>query len=103
MFALIPTPSAAKQCMSDDIEDVDDEAIPEPDAAAEAPKPRANAYLSGHETAEAALLEAHHAGKLPHALILGVPRGGGKATRAVRLARCLPAQTGGAAPGLFAP
>jgi DNA polymerase III subunit delta' len=68
---------------------------------AEVPEPRANPDLWGHEAAETALLEAYHAGKLPHALIIGGPRGVGKATLAFRLARFLLAQSGEAAPGLF--
>ncbi|HZS84989.1 MAG TPA: DNA polymerase III subunit delta' [Stellaceae bacterium] len=72
-----------------------------PGAAAEIPPPRANPYLAGHEAAEAALIAAHAAGRLPHALILGGPRGIGKATLAFRLARFLLAQ-GEAGNGLFA-
>jgi DNA polymerase III subunit delta' len=75
----------------------------EPSAVAEIPAPRANAYLVGHEQAETALIEAHAAGKLPHALLIAGPRGIGKATLAFRLARYLLADSGGAAPGLFGP
>jgi DNA polymerase-3 subunit delta' len=90
--------------MSDDIDDIEnDEIDPVPNATAEVPEPRANAYLIGHQNAEAVLLEAHHAGKLPHALIFGGPRGVGKATLAFRLARFLMAQSGAAAPILLAP
>jgi DNA polymerase-3 subunit delta' len=81
-----------------DIEDGEDSIGP---ARAEVPEPRANPYLAGHEAAEAALLEAHAQGRLPHALILGGPRGIGKATLAFRLARYLLVQ-GTAAPSLFA-
>jgi DNA polymerase-3 subunit delta' len=51
--------------------------------------PRANPELIGHEAAEAALLDMHAAGRLPHALLICGPRGIGKATFAYRLARFL--------------
>jgi DNA polymerase-3 subunit delta' len=85
--------------MSDDYIDEEDEAP----AAGEPPEPvapRANRFLIGHEAAEAQLLEAHAAGKLPQALIIGGPRGIGKATLGFRLARFLLAGTGEPA-GLF--
>jgi DNA polymerase III subunit delta' len=53
------------------------------------PAPRENPYLVGHGAAEAALLEAHAAGRLPHAILLAGPRGIGKATLAYRFARAL--------------
>jgi DNA polymerase-3 subunit delta' len=53
------------------------------------PPPRANPDLIGHEAAETMLLQAWAARRLPHALILGGPRGIGKATLAFRLARFL--------------
>jgi DNA polymerase-3 subunit delta' len=65
-----------------------------------APEPRANPDLLGHEAVEAALLRAVADGKLPHALLLGGPRGIGKATLAFRFARFLFAQRGGGE-GLF--
>jgi len=52
-----------------------------------APAPRANPDLLGHETAETALRHLFDSGRLPHALLLGGPRGIGKATLAFRLAR----------------
>jgi DNA polymerase-3 subunit delta' len=54
-----------------------------------APSPRENPYLVGHEAAEAALLQAHAAGRLPHAVLIAGPRGIGKATLAFRFARTL--------------
>ena len=85
--------------MPDDSDDYDSE-TEEPAPPAEIPEPRANPYLAGHEAAEAALLEAYAQGKLPHAIILGGPRGIGKATLAYRLARFLLAQRAGG-PDLF--
>ncbi|MDB5407625.1 MAG: polymerase delta prime subunit [Rhodospirillales bacterium] len=77
--------------MSDEDIDFDEEA----DAAAapaEVPEPRDNPFLTGHDEAESRLLESFTAGKLPHAIILGGPRGIGKATLAFRLARFLLSQ-----------
>ena len=51
------------------------------------PHPRDNAELFGHEAAEAELLSAHAQGRLPHAWLIGGPRGAGKATLAYRFAR----------------
>src|SRR5260221_10907966 len=81
--------------------DEDDGEVTEATAPEAVPAPRANPYLAGHAAAEAALLEAHGQSRLPHALILGGPRGIGKATLAFRLARYLLAQ-GTAGPSLFA-
>src|SRR5690348_11922620 len=53
------------------------------------PSPRENPYLVGHEAAEAALMQAHTAGRLPHAVLIAGPRGIGKATLAFRFARSL--------------
>src|SRR5258708_456504 len=80
--------------------DEDDGELTEATAPAEVPEPRANPYLAGHAAAEAALLEAHGQGRLPHALILSGPRRIGKATLAFRLARFLLAQ-GRGGPDLF--
>ncbi len=86
----------------DDFPERDEDEAAASDAPAEVPEPRANPELSGHEAAEAGLLEAYSAGKLPHALIIGGPRGIGKATLAFRLARFLMAQGGETtAAGLF--
>src|SRR5258708_18245729 len=85
---------------AEDNDEYDDDDTAEPAAQAEVPEPRANPYLAGHEAAEAPLLEAYAQGKLPHSIIIGGPRGIGKATLAFRLARFLFAQgTGG--PDLF--
>jgi DNA polymerase-3 subunit delta' len=54
---------------------------------AEAPAPRANPDLIGHEAVEAVLRQNFDASRLPHALLLSGPRGIGKATLAFRLAR----------------
>jgi DNA polymerase III subunit delta' len=88
--------------MSDDDIDFDaDEDVAEIEPG-EVPEPRANPFLTGHDDAEARLLEAFVAGKLPHAIILGGPRGIGKATLAFRLARFLLAQPAtSAGPDLF--
>ncbi len=91
--------------MAEDGDDYDEDDAAEPAAPEEVPEPRANPYLSGHEAAEAALIEAHARGKLPHAVIIGGPRGIGKATLAFRLARFLlgPGSDGGSGGGgLFA-
>ena len=69
-------------------------------APAEVPAPRENPLLLGHEAAEEALIQAHHSGRLPHAWLIGGPRGIGKATLAFRFARFLFAEGRGG--GLFA-
>jgi len=53
----------------------------------QAPPPRANPDLVGHEAAEVVLKHLVDGGRLPHALLLSGPRGIGKATLAFRLAR----------------
>lgn len=82
--------------------DVDQEADLDPLA------PRRNPVLIGHGAAEQALAQAARGGRLPHAIILGGPRGIGKATLAFRFARWLlagsdqpaePALFGSPAPG----
>ena len=60
--------------------------------------PRRNPDLFGHAVAEAGLLQAVASGRLPHAIILGGPRGIGKATLAFRFARWL-LSGGGEDPG----
>ncbi len=54
--------------------------------------PRKTADLTGHDSAEAALLEAWRASRLHHAWLLHGPRGVGKATLAYRFARFLLAE-----------
>ena len=68
----------------------------EPAAGAEsaAPAPRANPHLVGHESVERELERLYRMGRLPHAILLGGPRGIGKATLAFRFARFLLAQGG---------
>jgi len=80
--------------MADEFADIEDDEDSIGGAPAEVPEPRANPYLTGHASAEAALLEAHAQGKLPHAVIIGGPRGIGKATLAFRLARFALLQSG---------
>ena len=65
--------------------------------------PRRNPELFGHAAAEAVLLQAVTAKRLPHAIILGGPRGIGKATLAFRFARWLLAGAGAedTGPSLF--
>jgi DNA polymerase-3 subunit delta' len=49
--------------------------------------PRATNDLFGHAEAEQTLLEAYRGGRIPHAWLIGGPRGIGKATLAYRMAR----------------
>jgi DNA polymerase-3 subunit delta' len=65
------------------------------------PTPRANPALLGQERAEAVLLDAWTSGRLPHAWLIGGPRGIGKATLAFRFARFVLAQPRGGDAGLF--
>ena len=51
--------------------------------------PRENPFLIGHETAEAAMLDAIRGGRLHHAWLITGPEGVGKATLAYRFARQL--------------
>jgi DNA polymerase-3 subunit delta' len=62
------------------------------------PAPRANPDLLGHAAAEAELRRLFDSGRLPHALLLGGPRGIGKATLAFRLARFVLSQSTGEGP-----
>ena len=64
-----------------------------------APEPRETFGLAGHTAAESALRAAWQSGRMPHAWLLGGPRGVGKATLAYRFARAALASKRG---GLFA-
>lgn len=86
--------------------EMDDEfAAQEDDEAGSAevavPAPRENSLLLGHDKAEASLLQAISAGRLPHGLLITGPHGIGKATLAYRVARVLLAQPDSQG-GLFA-
>jgi DNA polymerase III subunit delta' len=54
-----------------------------------APEPRANPILLGHDSAERALLDSMHLGRMHHAWLIAGPEGIGKATLAFRFARRL--------------
>ncbi len=74
----------------------------EPPAAVEPAPPRANPDFLGHDSAERELERLFRVGMLPHAILLGGPRGIGKATLAFRFARFLLAQgSGGATAGFL--
>ena len=51
------------------------------------PHPRETLSLYGHAEAEQAFLDAYRGGRMPHAWLIGGPRGIGKATLAYRMAR----------------
>jgi DNA polymerase-3 subunit delta' len=70
---------------------VSDEAIPHP---------RETLSLYGHAEAEQAFLDAYRAGRMPHAWLIGGPRGVGKATLAYRMARFVFAYPEPTAPGV---
>jgi DNA polymerase-3 subunit delta' len=70
----------------------------EPDRLENAPHPREQIALFGHEAAERAFLEAVGGGRLHHAWLIGGPEGVGKATLAYRMARFLLAQPRAGAP-----
>jgi DNA polymerase-3 subunit delta' len=64
------------------------------DEPIEAPEPRTNTYLMGHEAAEKDYLSAWNSGRLAHAWLICGPRGIGKATLAYRMARFALSQGG---------
>jgi DNA polymerase-3 subunit delta' len=70
------------------------DSIEEADRLAGAPHPRDARNLYGHVEAEAAILAAWHQRRLPHAILIGGPRGIGKATLAYRVARFVLANAG---------
>lgn len=53
----------------------------------EARYPRETSVLYGHDSAERLLLDSYRSGRMPHAFLIGGPRGIGKATLAYRMAR----------------
>ena len=87
--------------MSED--EIDDESAASPEG--DAPPPRHNPDLLGHESTESTLLAAYNSGRLPHAWLIAGPQGVGKATLAFRFARFLFAQgeSGVGGGGLFGP
>src|ERR1700754_1037060 len=66
--------------MSDASDDRDDD-------ASDQAHPRRTSILSGHREAEQTLLASYRSGRMPHAWLIGGPKGIGKATLAYRLAR----------------
>lgn len=67
-------------------------------ADSEAAHPREATCLFGHSEAEHALLDSYRSLRMPHAWLLGGPKGIGKATLAYRLARFVLAHPDPAAP-----
>jgi DNA polymerase-3 subunit delta' len=67
----------------------------EADRLAGAPHPRDTQRLYGHSEAEAAVVTAWVAARLPHAILIGGPAGIGKATLAYRIAKFVLAHAGG--------
>jgi len=59
----------------------------EDEEASDGLHPRETQQLFGHAEAERILLEAYRSGRIPHAWLIGGPRGVGKATLAYRMAR----------------
>ena len=59
----------------------------EDDDGGDGPHPRETQQLFGHADAERILLEAYRSSRIPHAWLIGGPRGIGKATLAYRMAR----------------
>src|SRR3954454_266988 len=84
-------PPRAEPCMAS-------ETGPEPDRLEDAPHPREQLALFGHEAAERAFLEAAASGRLHHAWLIRGAKGVGKATLAYRMARMLLAQPRTGAP-----
>jgi len=61
--------------------------LPESDRLLDFPHPREQSAIVGHTAAQNKLLTAYAGAKMPHAWIIGGPRGVGKATLAYRMAR----------------
>jgi len=68
------------------------------EAALTVSHPKETTALFGHRDAEATLLAAYRGGRIPHAWLIGGPRGVGKATLAYRLARFVLAHRDASAP-----
>jgi len=66
---------------------IESERFPESDREGDLAHPRETAALIGHDEAERALAECWSTRRLPHAFLIGGPKGVGKATLAYRLAR----------------
>ena len=66
----------------------------------EPPHPRATQALFGHAEADQAFLDAYRGGRMPHAWLIGGPRGIGKATLAYRMARFVLAHPDPAVPAV---
>jgi DNA polymerase-3 subunit delta' len=64
------------------------------------PHPRDTTKLFGHAAAERVLLDMVRGGRMPHAWLIGGPRGIGKATLAFRLARFVLAHPDASAPAV---
>ena len=64
------------------------------------PHPRETLTLHGHVEAEHAFLDAYRGGRMPHAWLIGGPRGIGKATLAYRMARFVFAHPDPASPAV---
>ncbi|MGE5515796.1 MAG: DNA polymerase III subunit delta' [Bacteroidota bacterium] len=67
----------------------------------DAPDPRDNPDLVGHDGAERAFLDAWNSGRLAHAWLLSGPKGIGKATLAYRISRFVLSGGGEGGGGLF--
>jgi DNA polymerase-3 subunit delta' len=68
----------------------------------EPPHPRITTAFFGHDAAERVLLDAYRSGSLPHAWLIGGPKGIGKATLAYRMASFVLAHPDPAAPEVLA-
>ena len=71
------------------LDDENNASLTENDDGEGLPLPAQNSLCLGHERVEQNLLDSHHQGQLPHALIFAGPPGIGKATFAYRFIRFL--------------